>query len=329
MNNKTYFITLTPQQLFFFGGEQGEKADYFLKGSFIPQQTALLGLVRHQILLQNKLMNNNKIIDNNEAVNWIGSSSFEYNKESKFGKIDSISPCYLVKDDGVQKKYLPSYPSYIDGLKKSGDNYFLPNYDPKVHYPTTWRELGGNGILTEQDCVEEVERIGVDKNYSGKTENDSFFKQIWLKMRKGISFGFYLTITDDVELSNAMVTFGKESSPFFMQVQEMSIECVKDAEVPNAIVLISDAFVSENLLGQIDFAVCDTVPFRNIVNPTSGNHNYYGVHKSPVHLQLLRRGSIFLFTGNNFSSIYTKLQEEFRQFIKIGYNKFQLIKIEY
>ena len=54
-NPKTYFVTLTPRQLFFFGGEQGETADYYLKGSFIPQQTALLGLVRHQVLLQNRL----------------------------------------------------------------------------------------------------------------------------------------------------------------------------------------------------------------------------------------------------------------------------------
>lgn len=327
MNNKTYFITLTPHQLFFFGGEQGEKADYFLKGSFIPQQTALLGLIRHQVLLQNNLMHNNKIVDDTEAAIWIGSKSFEFEKKNIFGKISSISLCYLVYDDEVPKKYLPHYQSFIDGIKKLGENYFLPDYDPKLHYSTTWKEVNSAITLKETDCYEEVERIGVDKNYSGKTENESFFKQIWLKMKKGYSFGFYLTISDDVVLSNAEVTFGKESSPFLMKVHEIPVESVKNANAPNAIVLISDAFVSQNFLSYSDFAVCVTIPFRNIVNPTSVNHNYYSAHKSSVRLQLLKKGSVFLSEKDKLDLMQNDLNTP-TNFQKIGYNHFQFIKIE-
>jgi CRISPR type III-B/RAMP module-associated protein Cmr3 len=328
MNPKTYFITLTPYQLFFFGGEQGEKADYYLIGSFIPQQTALLGLIRHQILLQNNLMLNNKIINDDDAIEWIGAKSFEYDKENDFNKILSISPCYLVKDGGVQKKYLPHYPAFVDGIIKLGDHFFLPNYDPKEHYSATWKEVNGNSFLKETDCYEEVERIGVDKNYSGKTENDSFFKQIWLKMKNGYSFGFYITISDDVVLNNADVAFGKESSAFMMQVSDIPMEPLSNVNNPNAILLISDAFVSPDFLNSSGFAICDTVPFRNLVNPTSMNHNYYGRHKSPVRLQLLKKGSVFLAERENLAKMQNDLNTV-SNFIKIGYNQFQLIKIEY
>lgn len=328
MKNKTYFITLTPHQLFFFGGEQVEKADYYLKGNFIPQQTTLLGLIRYQVLLQNNLLNENIIINDIDAANWIGSKSFEYNKDNDFCKIKSISPCYLVKsDNGVQKKYLPYHQNFISGIKKLGNNYFLPNYDPKQYYPTTWKEVNCDNTFVETDCYVEVERIGIDKNYSGKTQNFSFFKQIWLKMNKGYSFGFYLTISKDVSLNNADITFGKESSPFFMNVQDIPIETLKSYDTPNALILISDAFVSDKFLSYSDFAICDTVSFRNIVNTTSGKHNFFGTHKSQVRLQLLKRGSVFIFQKDNLNHMKEDLDFN-GNFQNIGYNHYQLIKIK-
>lgn len=328
MKNKTIFITLTPQQLFFFGGEQGEKADYFVKGSFIPQQTALLGLIRHQVLLQNNLMQGNKIIDDTEAAKWIGPKSFEYDKENKFGEISSISPCYIVFNGEIHQKYLPHYQSFIDGIKKIDGNYFLPDYDPKNHYPTLWKEVNNSTTIKETDCYEEVERIGVDKNYSGKTENESFFKQIWLKMKKGYSFGFYCTISEDVTLNSTEVTFGKESAPFLMEVHDIPFESVKNAATANAFVLISDAFASCDFINYSDFADCDNVSFRNNINPTSRIHNYYSIHKSTVRLQLLKRGSVFLAKEKNFQKLQDELNQ-YSEFQNIGYNHFQLIKIEY
>lgn len=327
MKNKTYFITLTPRQLFFFGSEQGEKADYYLRGSFIPQQTALLGLIRHQILIQNNLLNDNKIADDDTAAIWIGAKSFEWDKDNKFGKIISLGPCHLVKDVGDQKKYLPGLPSFIAGIQKIGDNYFLPKYDPKKHYPTLWKETDGDGTVVESDCYDEIERIGVDKNYSGKTENDSFFKQIWLKMRKNYSFGFYLTISEDVILNNADVTFGKESSSFVMTVNEIQSVPAENPNNFNAILLVSDAFTSNKFIDYADFAVCDTVPFRNIVNSTSRNHRYYSSHKSPFRLQLIKKGSVFIANSDNLIQLKNEL-DTYTNFKRIGYNHFKQIKIE-
>lgn len=325
MSSKTLFITLTPFQLFFFGGEQGEKADYYLRGSFMPQQTALLGLIRHQVLLQNNLMLENKIVDDTEAEKWIGTKSFEYDKENDFSKILQISPCYLVNKNG--KKYLPYFQRFVNGIRRIGDHYLLTTYDPKEQYPSIWKEIENDSSIKETDCYEEIERIGVDKNYSGKTENDSFFKQIWLKMKNGFSFGFYVTLLEEINLSDAEVTFGKESSPFFMKVDEIPVETFKNVDDPNALVLISDAFVSQGFLNFSDFAVCDTVPFRNNVNPTSGNHKYYSLNKSSVRLQLMKRGSIFLSKNGQLEKMETELNAA-TNFQNIGYNHFQLIKID-
>lgn len=333
MKSKTYFITLTPEELFFFGREQGEKADYYLKGSFWPQQTALLGLVRHQILIQNHLLEHNKIKDNSLATNWIGSTSFEYNQRHKFGKIESLSPCYLVKKENQLIRYLPYHQSYVNGIKRLNENFFLPNYDPKNYYPDRWLSLDKQQCLsnTQNKIYREVERVGVNKNYNGKTEKESFFKQIWIKMNKGFAFGFYITLTDDVTFNTNTVTFGKENTPFLMQVEEQLEEKFVDESKATALVLTSDAYVDEDLLSYSDFAITDTISFRNIINTTSTNHNHYGLHKSKVRLQLYKRGTIFFSSDTvNMNFIKEAIHSESNlNFKDIGYNHFHLLNIHY
>lgn len=52
--NRHYLITLTPMDWFFFGGERtlddGKSADYISHSNKFPQQSALLGMIRYQLL---------------------------------------------------------------------------------------------------------------------------------------------------------------------------------------------------------------------------------------------------------------------------------------
>lgn len=343
-NSKTIFVTLTPRQLFFFGGEQGQTADYFLRGSFIPQQTALLGLVRHQVLLQNELLEHGTIKDDEEAIKWIGAGSFEYNKTQSFGKIHSISPCYLVKKctEGRIFKYLPYHQSYCSNIQHLGNNYYLPDFDPKGYYPDVWKPLDKSQTICNQDSIySEVINPGVDKNYEGKTEDDddAYYKQVWLKMRKGFAFGFYVTLEESVVLEDADVTFGKEGSPFFMKVSDpvnMPDE-FEEEDNPTALMLISDAYVKEDIISEADFAITDTVPFRNIVSSTSGETNYYQIdktgsetnnRKSAVRLLLLKKGSVFYAKNDRLNNIRKELDNH-KSFRIIGYNHYHLLKINY
>ncbi len=329
MSNKTVFIKLTPESLFFFGGEQGITADYYLKGNFIPQQTALLGLLRHQILIQNKLLKDNKIENDAEAIIWIGASSFNPKDESQqFGKIEKISPCYLVVDG---KKHLPYIPDYLDELKSAGGNIYFPKHDPKKRYSVRWKSTEDNSFRFESELYEEVERIGVDKNYAGKTQNKSFYKQVWLKMTKGVkvSFAFYASIDQDVSLENADVTFGKESAPFKMEVLDIDESKFKDDSDANAILLTSDAFSGVDLDELCTISVSNVIPFRNLNNKTSADHRFYSLNKHQEWLQLYKRGSVFIPKDpKDFKTVKTLLDEH-KNFRNIGYNHYCQIKLNY
>lgn len=347
-NTKTVFVTLTPRSLFFFGGEQGDTADYYLKGSFMPQQTAMFGFVRHQVLLQNRLMDDNKIINDEDAAKWIGNKSFEYNNtDQTFGKVKSISPCYLVKsENGTIEKYLPFYQPYCNTLQILDGNFFFPDFNPKEHYPDKWvsllhKEKSVANIDAEKWVYKEVVKPGVDKNYYGETErgDDAYYKQVWLQMQKGFAFGFYLTVDTDVNFKDADVTFGKESSSFKMVVSEpvSVIDKFDDAAEPNALMLTSDAYVNEDVLSLVDFAVTDTIPFRNIVSPVSSKVDYSRIDKnrseslnkkSKVRLLLLKRGSVFYAKNGNLNALKTAIDKH-QNFKNIGYNHYHLPNIKY
>jgi CRISPR-associated protein Cmr3 len=334
--SKTYFITLTPYDLYFFGGEQNERADYYLKGNPNPQQTALLGMVRYQILDQNGLLENNKIKDDDAAKEWIGADSFKHDISNQgFGKIVSISPCYIVEKTSM-KKYLPTYPVYMKGWKCVCNNYFLPAYDPKKEYPLRWKHVGSAEVLGEDrkrygekfSYYKGVERVGVDKNSSGATDIDGFFKQVWLKMDKDFAFGFYLTLEEDVILRDADVSLGKENSSFQMTVKtENAPDSFQEKQQGNALVLTSDAYVNPDFFmkSKCSFAVCDTIPFRNLANKTSSSHEHYRGEKNKKRIQLLKRGSVFI--ADNIDEVADELKKH-NNFYKIGYNTFQIIQID-
>jgi len=338
---KTYFVKLTPRQLFFFGGEQGETADYFLKGNSLPQQTALMGLVRHQILLQNNLMDNNRIKNDVDAADWIGLKSFEWdNKTILFNKIFNISPCYLVSEsEGNRTLLLPYCQAYCNYLKKLSDNYYLPSYDPKIQYSDVWMPLDKSNPIKLDDIITEVIKPGVDKNYTGKTEEDdkAYFKQVWLKLKKGYSFGFYITLDPEVNFQTAEVNFGKENSAFKMEVSNSPLKNFSNETNPTALLLTSDTYVEENIIAKADFAVINTIPFRNITSSTTNKTNYYQIdktgagtnnRKSSVRLLLLKRGSIFYGKNGKIASIIKAIDEQ-KHFKNIGYNHYHLLNITY
>ena len=328
ISEKTYFIKLTPLQLYFFGGEQGIVADYYLKGNPLPQQTALLGMIRYQILVQNNLLENNVIIETEDEerkpANWIGEQSFSHEEARTFGKIKSLSQCFLVIDGN---KYLPYYPNYFDKIEKQNNNFFLPDYKAKDYYPLRWKNIANDEDFITDFC-EEIERVGVDKNYYGQTDERSFYKQVWFKMKKGFSFGFYLKKEEDAVLEDAIVCLGKENAVFQMEVDDIGVSTpphTKD-ENHNALYLTSDAFVTGNFLEDCDFAVFETVPFRCLANKTAKKHKHYEPNKSKHRIQLLKRGSVFIGKNQNVKSLIEKLEIE-TNFRDIGYNSFETKQI--
>ena len=83
MSKTIYHIKLRPLDKFFFGGEQnfdgGKERNYLVHSAYFPQQTALLGLVRHMLLLNDtSVFQNGTIIKGKEKLveALIGEKSF-------------------------------------------------------------------------------------------------------------------------------------------------------------------------------------------------------------------------------------------------------------
>ncbi len=141
MNNSrhptTYRITLTPLSPFFFGGENtfgDDNRNYLVKSNYYPQQTTLLGFLRHLLLLENGLLAdiNDAIQDVGKASELIGEHSFEPttdHAENKYGIIESLSSVFLLHHDNKTKKETAYWPAPLnegyDKKEEKNDSWCL------------------------------------------------------------------------------------------------------------------------------------------------------------------------------------------------------------
>jgi CRISPR-associated protein Cmr3 len=103
MASKKYLITLTPEGKFFFGNEKTfdsiNGSNYFVKSNYFPQQTGILGLIRHQLLIQNNCIPINSG-NSAKAEKLIGPHSFRIQENIlDFGAINSISPVLIYSEE--------------------------------------------------------------------------------------------------------------------------------------------------------------------------------------------------------------------------------------
>jgi CRISPR-associated protein Cmr3 len=361
---KKYLVKLTPHDKFFFGGEntfgEGDKRNYFVKSNYFPQQTTLLGLVRYQLMVQNSkgVFENNKIINTKEAEKIISNKSFEITDKSySFGKILEISPDFISDANG---KYLfPANKEYQWVDKEDGieiNNYqlrqysiregssclfktkeyipYLEKYNPKIELPDLL--INSDAVLYNYEKIFiEQKQIGIRKNYEGKTDDDAFYVQTFYKLEKGYSFAFILTLEDDINFStNELVTIGGEQSKFRMDVEDFSknyedlLPKYEKSKNSDKIVLVSDAYVSNDIFDDCDFAVTDTIDFRSMKSSVDTN-NYAkldltdGVSKSGKY-NFFKKGSVFYGKVDN---IQQKLNDKNHLKI-IGYNHYNIVNKE-
>lgn len=123
-----YLITLQPADYYFFGGENtfdtsrdDESRNYFVRSNLLPQQTALIGLVRHILFLNG--------LD-------FGPESFHHPDvpANDFGILKSISPLFLQQGTGTSRRFLlPASKLWlkntaeikVDFSEKSGESGFV------------------------------------------------------------------------------------------------------------------------------------------------------------------------------------------------------------
>jgi len=112
MTSTKYLIRLKPVGKYFFGGERtfgSDNTNYLVRSRYFPQQTALLGLLRYQILKEKGWLSSaNKPVPP-EAAGFIGKHSFKLNNNAAnaFGKIDSLSHLFLLKNGKERYEIAP------------------------------------------------------------------------------------------------------------------------------------------------------------------------------------------------------------------------------
>lgn len=330
MGNKTYLVEMTPIGNYFFGSENTfsstDKAtkdskitNYLVRSRMYPQQTTLLGLIRYVLLVKEGKLN-----DTAEDIDaLIGAKSFQgidHKCPVKWGIINSISPLFLKKGDekyviaGQDHQYYKDEDD-IEKLvllmsKNNSKNTFSFNeythlsfadFDPKHHAEQLWKEATKEEYLKPKDVFIESFQVGIKKSFTGKSDNDAFYKQFFYRLMSGFSFAFYLNVDGGIkDYSKAIIVpSGADQSLFKVSFKEETsiFDEQPPPDGPVKITLLSDAFISSDNLNSCSLAITASVDFRYI-KTTTGTKRFYNISKSNNDMQksgklnLVERGSV-------------------------------------
>jgi len=361
MNNmQTYEVTLKPYSTYFFGGEKNfvnGNEDYLAISNIFPQQTTLLGLIRHQLLIQNGLLKDNKITDENMAQQLIGAGSYQLNtKWEGCGVIESLSPVFLKNNlnwirkseltKGFKFTKIKGESTYSSGNIKN----FIPlleGYTAKDAKPNQYLNL--NSPINEDEIFSFVPRIGIQKKPSNLNREKAFYKQHHCTLKEAYSFVFYVTLRDTtnfsvnpdltaktlVQFSSTTATMGAERSIFQLTInKENNPDYLRYFNKPESstpmTILLSDTLVNTPDLEMVEFIVSETQDFRQFVTKTQKNHQFNNFNKnggnpnSPVKSKLqklLKRGGVFFFETQEIRQQFTNKLINDPNY-KIGMNHF-------
>lgn len=259
-----YQVDFRPLDVFFFGGEQhfgeGDDANYFVRSNFFPQQSGVLGMLRHQLLIQNDCIPvKGKEV---EASKLIGSESYDINGSTKeFGSIKNISPIFITTENGI---LFPEAFEYYIHEKKDPDNLsqievsLIDKAAKTLLYPRNENPSiisAGNDYLGKFEIMELlVAKSGARYNYchdkyfikkgtlpengmfleTGKpgiqkalrkqkgAKDQGFYKQYSYSFPKKTCFTFFVEIDRSIatNFASGRIMLGGEKSPFEMIVEE-------------------------------------------------------------------------------------------------------------
>jgi CRISPR-associated protein Cmr3 len=364
-NNPAYrdvCVTLTPLGNFFFGGQKltevEEEKDYYIKSLYYPPQTGILGMLRQEMLIQDGLFPLDKS-DKEKAARLIGESSFDpENRKQDFGVIENLSPVFIKRKDNRVFHVFPKdfgHPYTPDPEGKTFFNHpnavpkeFLPNFDGYE------AKQGNPDMLVSKESPQEIiqfkdifipdEQIGIKKGKSGQTEEEGYYKQVFLRLEKGYAFSFYLRLSTmdgkPVKFNDSFVFIGGERSAFKMEVRDPenkinNFNDLFDRTLPELagpkIVLTGDAFVEPEILETCDFAVSESVFSRNFRSYVRTTRKYWNLsnqknEETPFlgdRYNLLSRGTVLYYHNPGTLKKLTGILD-IAGYKKIGFNYFKI-----
>jgi CRISPR-associated protein Cmr3 len=363
-----YLITLTPVDKFFFGGETTFKrsledkkdreleafdeaySSYVIASNLFPQQTSLLGMLRFLLLSSDDtLFKNNRIIAGKEpdVSNLIGKQSFHLEKnnltvgEQRFGKIQKLYPCFLQRktNDSGWKNLVCAPLDY--GLNVSCQDGILEIPDFKHKDGLRDGYITDGQFFSEDDLFKKDIRVGIDRDFNGKTKSEAYYKQISYRFTKKeghmLRFAFCAELDYTFKQNTYIVSLGGDNSKFKLEwaqedkdlLQLPGYEPGKSDSLPGKVVLLSDTYLTVDDLKYCRYHMSDVVPFRFLTSDVSDTKEYYTfsgnnrLMRNNDKYNLYKRGSVFFFDTIEKMKQFTDALEAYRRFVQIGYNHYK------
>ncbi|MCT7482472.1 hypothetical protein [Aliarcobacter cryaerophilus] len=311
-----YLVTLSPLEPFLFGGDNtfGKLGDeingtYLVKSRQFPQQSAILGMLKKEIMTQNNLLTRQlkgewvEPRNKQKAENLVGFEKFDIFSKSiqNFGKIKNISPMFFIKNDEIfiKKVDIDSF-DFEDGV--------LKGYKTKIDIYDNFINIATNEKLTSDKIFKPIEKTA---NKKGGEENSLFKKTSYL-LNDNFKFAFYLDC--DCDLKNSIITLGADRSSFKMEVKEDN-STLNYEDKKAYLTLISDAYITLSLKDNCDFAISSEISYQNLQNQKHAfKHNEF---KKSDKVYLYEKGSVII---NPSQALIDDLNNKNLQ--QIGYNIF-------
>lgn len=344
----TYKAELLPQGDFFFGGEytfakddtRKEASRYSARSTRYPQQSAVAGMLRKTLLIQNGNMTlhiKGEWVDSKggrqgndpnykEALRIAGGKPFSYEEENDFGIIEEISPVFLTHngiaytteafDADLEPTLLNGVTMNLGSQNKQALNF--QGYDPKKH--TTSRLKGSDGShLDEDELFQKVESVGIKKAYTKEEQDDSYFQKTSYKLKGESSFSFFVTLAEELSWSEAFVTLGADQSAFLLRLTKTDESFDKlfsslfEPKKLDRVVLHSETLMDKDAYDDALFVFGKRESHRQLVDKKGKKSKRY---------YLLERGSV-IYT-DDLEALGAKLGQPHLQ--KAGLNHFTPLK---
>lgn len=319
-------VRLKPVKEFFFGGDLTfgdiKEYNYIAKSTLFPQQTAILGMLRKNLLKQNGLLTAKikieSVDDRAKAKELVGSGKFEFKKEEQnFGVIKKISSLFLInkknrfiKKSGIEyDEEKNSFNEYK--IKKDNIGYFLEKdsgvFNGKNDIFSNFVNIDTKEFKAQKDIFTQIEQIGIKKD----SEEKGFFKKYSYMLNDDFEFAFYVEFEDaDFRFENDFIELGAERSVFEMKVEDTMDWLEYEDE---NIVLLSPSFIDGNIRELTGFAITQDVNFRFIEYRRFKKENRF--KKSKLY-KLYERGSVFV----DYKPKLLEKINEYKNLQKIGLN---------
>lgn len=326
-----YLVRLTPIDAYFFGGEVtfGDNLatqNYRVRSNYLPQQSAVLGLMRYEILRQNGCLFENKP-EKEDVENLVGSKGFDpiqsqIQPQTSYGIIQCISPLFIENrrekrfytplpldyninvtfDDTIKALYngrekpLPIIKKVVEEKEeeeafksKTYDNYLFwcsPGVS-EANADSPFEKIKVNEIFKE------TEQVGIQKQGG----DDAFFKQTLIRLDDKYNFAFTVEVNGELKTDqSAIVPWGGNQSRFKIEIEKIDDSfdfCTyfNLLKRPGRLLLLGDAFISDDVRDGIDFIWGNCIDNRYIVREVKDGRSWGKPPKSKL-FQLQSRGSV-------------------------------------